>query len=193
MKQIRNKTIISDEAMLILDIASRVSGIDVNLIQNPPDGKRKIIQVRQICHYIMKKYTAYSLAKIGYEIGEKDHATVLYSFRTIQNLFDTNTEDIVKLVTLIEKEIEPFLNEDKIITICFKVFKDKPLPQKNINYIKYPFYKLTEIGDSFLAIQNYTRQGYKRLTDAMRKYSKNNNIELTFRVIDNNVWVWRIK
>ena len=48
--------------------------------------KREIVQARQIAMYFAKNYTNSSLAKIGAEIGGRDHSTVLYAFKTVRNL-----------------------------------------------------------------------------------------------------------
>ncbi len=61
--------------------------------------KREIVQARQIAMYFSKKYTNASLASIGAEIGGKDHATVLYANRTVNNLSET------------DKTYKAFLNE----------------------------------------------------------------------------------
>jgi chromosomal replication initiator protein len=47
---------------------------------------------RQIVHYFAKKYTIKSLSSIGKEIGDKDHATVLHSCKTVNNLIDTDKQ-----------------------------------------------------------------------------------------------------
>jgi len=54
--------------------------------------KREIKDVRQIIHYFCKEYSKASLATIGREIGGKDHATVLHSCKTVNNLKDTDAE-----------------------------------------------------------------------------------------------------
>ena len=45
--------------------------------------KREIVQARQISMYLSKKYTDYSLSRIGDILGRKDHATVLHACKTI--------------------------------------------------------------------------------------------------------------
>ena len=57
---------------------------------NSQSRKREIVQTRQICHYFAKKYTKLSLIQIGWDIGGKDHATVLHSIKTVNNLMDTD-------------------------------------------------------------------------------------------------------
>ncbi len=54
--------------------------------------KREIVVARQLAHYFAKKYTKLSLAKIGDEIGGKDHNTVRHSVKTVNNLKDTDKE-----------------------------------------------------------------------------------------------------
>lgn len=52
--------------------------------------KREIVQARQIAMYFSKKLTKESLATIGNKIGDKDHATVLHSCKTVNNLIETD-------------------------------------------------------------------------------------------------------
>ncbi|MDD2380723.1 MAG: chromosomal replication initiator protein DnaA [Mariniphaga sp.] len=68
--------------------------------------KREIVQARQITMYFSKNLTKYSLATIGSQIGNKDHATVLHACKTVNNLKDTDknfrqyVEDIEKKLTM---------------------------------------------------------------------------------------------
>ncbi len=52
--------------------------------------KREIVQARQITMFFSKNLTKYSLASIGSQIGNKDHATVLHACKTVNNLKDTD-------------------------------------------------------------------------------------------------------
>lgn len=52
--------------------------------------KRDIVQARQLAMYFAKKYTNASLASIGSQIGNRDHATVLHACKTVRNLSDTD-------------------------------------------------------------------------------------------------------
>ncbi len=52
--------------------------------------KREIVQARQIAMYFSKTLTKASLASIGSQIGNKDHATVLHACKTVNNLMDTD-------------------------------------------------------------------------------------------------------
>jgi chromosomal replication initiator protein len=68
--------------------------------------KREIVQARQITMYFSKTLTKYSLASIGAQIGNKDHATGLHACKTVNNLKDTDknfrqyVEDIEKKLTM---------------------------------------------------------------------------------------------
>lgn len=48
--------------------------------------KREIVQARQLTMYFAKKMTKNSLAVIGNQCGNKDHATVLHACKTIETL-----------------------------------------------------------------------------------------------------------
>lgn len=68
--------------------------------------KREIVQARQLAMYFSKQLTKNSLASIGAQCGNKDHATVLHACRTVNNLsetdkrFKTYVEDLRKKLTL---------------------------------------------------------------------------------------------
>lgn len=88
--------------------------------------KREIVTARQLSMALAKTFTSHSLAKIGEEIGGKDHATVLHACKTINNLVDTNdpvvTEAMkqltVKYVKIQEnKKKKPDPNEVQAATI----------------------------------------------------------------------------
>lgn len=73
----------------IRSIVSRYFSIPIyNLDLNT--HKQEIVAPRQIAHYLAKIHTPESLANIGKAIGNKDHATVLHSSKTVNNLIDTN-------------------------------------------------------------------------------------------------------
>ena len=68
--------------------------------------KREIVQARQLSMYFSKQLTKNSLASIGQQCGNKDHATVLHACRTVNNLketdkrFKTYVDDLQKRLTL---------------------------------------------------------------------------------------------
>ena len=52
--------------------------------------KREVVQARQIAMYLSRTMTSTSLSYIGSQIGGRDHATVLHSFNTVNDLIDTD-------------------------------------------------------------------------------------------------------
>ena len=52
--------------------------------------KREIVQARQLAMFFAKQLTKSSLASIGAQCGNKDHATVLHAVRTVNNLSETD-------------------------------------------------------------------------------------------------------
>ncbi len=54
--------------------------------------KRHIVQARQLAMFFAKKFTKASLANIGAQIGDRDHATVLHACKTIDNLITTDKQ-----------------------------------------------------------------------------------------------------
>lgn len=63
--------------------------LDVKDIQTK-SRKREVAQARQVAMYLARKYTKKSLAVIGSEIGNRDHATVLHACKTVENLIETD-------------------------------------------------------------------------------------------------------
>jgi chromosomal replication initiator protein len=66
-------------------------GISVDMI-NSKTRKREIVQARQMAMFFSKKHTKNSLASIGLQCGNKDHATVLHACRTVNNLMETDRQ-----------------------------------------------------------------------------------------------------
>ena len=54
--------------------------------------KPEIVLVRQTAMYLAKKHLDLSTSKIGYQIGRRDHATVLHACKTIANLLETDKQ-----------------------------------------------------------------------------------------------------
>jgi chromosomal replication initiator protein len=54
--------------------------------------KREVVQARQVAMFFSKTLTKSSLASIGSQIGNKDHATVLHACKTVNNLLDTDRQ-----------------------------------------------------------------------------------------------------
>jgi chromosomal replication initiator protein len=62
--------------------------------------KREVVVARQTAMYLCKDMTQQSLKTIGDEFGGRDHSTVIYSCRAVQDLIDTDPsykETVVEL------------------------------------------------------------------------------------------------
>lgn len=89
----------------IQKVVSDYFQMDVSTLQSKT-RKRHIVQARQLAMFFAKKYTKASLASIGSQIGQRDHATVLHACKTVDNLSTTDkqfrkyVEDLAKKLTL---------------------------------------------------------------------------------------------
>jgi len=89
----------------IQKVVSDYFQMDVETLQSKT-RKRHIVQARQLAMFFAKKLTKASLASIGSQIGQRDHATVLHACKTVDNLSATDkqfrkyVEDINKKLTL---------------------------------------------------------------------------------------------
>ncbi|MBE0638795.1 MAG: chromosomal replication initiator protein DnaA [Bacteroidales bacterium] len=75
----------------IQKIVSQYFGLTIEEM-NSKTRKRNIVQARQLAMYFAKEHTKASLTTIGLHCGNKDHATVLHSCRTVKNLVETDKD-----------------------------------------------------------------------------------------------------
>ena len=52
--------------------------------------KKEVVIARQVAMHFAKDYTNHSLKSIGYHFGGRDHSTVIYSCKTVQDLMETD-------------------------------------------------------------------------------------------------------
>jgi chromosomal replication initiator protein len=89
----------------IQKIVSDYFQLDLETLQSKT-RKRHVVQARQLAMFFAKKFTKASLANIGSQIGDRDHATVLHACKTVDNVVATDkqfkkfVEDINKKLTL---------------------------------------------------------------------------------------------
>jgi hypothetical protein len=77
--------------------------------QKTKTRKREIVQTRQVAMFFSRIFTKYSLATIGNYFSGKDHSTVLYASKTINNLIETDRQlrdDIHVLYRLLKKDLD---------------------------------------------------------------------------------------
>ena len=93
------------------EICRRFLDVDIAQVDT---SKRESVHNRQLLHYYAREFTERSLSHIGKRFGGRDHATVLHSIKTVNNLMDTDPEykrkvravklSIIKEIKLIEKQ-----------------------------------------------------------------------------------------
>lgn len=74
----------------IINTVCAFEGINKDDFQNLKSRKREIVQARQRAHYFLKQKTKLTLQEIGWMVGGKDHATVLHSVKTVDNMVFTD-------------------------------------------------------------------------------------------------------
>lgn len=77
--------------------------LDIEILQSKT-RKRHVVQARQLAMFFAKKHTKASLANIGSQIGDRDHATVLHACKTVENLVSTDKQ-FKKYVEDIQKKL----------------------------------------------------------------------------------------
>ena len=86
---------------IILGTICRASGISrAAIISN--SRKTEIVAARQAYCYYARKYTKKSFDRIGRDIN-RDHATVLHSVRTVNDLLDAKDSMMLDLVNKVNK------------------------------------------------------------------------------------------
>ncbi len=75
----------------IQKVVSEYFQVDLDVLQSKT-RKRHIVQARQLAMFFAKKMTKSSLAIIGSQIGDRDHATVLHACKTVDNLVATDKQ-----------------------------------------------------------------------------------------------------
>lgn len=94
-KQMVDKFVKNTSREITIDFIQKVVcdyfNLPVDSIQSHT-RKREIVQARQLTMYFAKKLTKSSLAIIGLQCGNKDHATVLHACKTVANLAETDKQ-----------------------------------------------------------------------------------------------------
>ena len=88
----------------IQDLVAERYNLNLDALQGK-SRKRSIVIARQLCMYLSKNLTRQSLKTIGERFGGRDHSTVIYSCKAIQDLLDTD-ESFRRTVAEIEKKVK---------------------------------------------------------------------------------------
>ena len=77
--------------LLIEQVIERTYNVKINDLR-VKCRLRKIVEPRQIWATLLHSMNTMTLEKIGVEIGNKDHATVLHCVKTVKNLYQNDKE-----------------------------------------------------------------------------------------------------
>lgn len=78
--------------------------------------KRHIVECRQVCMYLARKYSGITLSRVSSRYRKKDHTTVLHSLKTITNLMEKD-EIIRDSVNHIENKIKGLASNNLSVAI----------------------------------------------------------------------------
>jgi hypothetical protein len=70
-----------------------------------PWRKREVVECRHVCIYIMRHKANYDLKKIGRIFGGRDHSTIIYACRAVENLINLDKR-FNKMVKDVYEEIQ---------------------------------------------------------------------------------------
>lgn len=134
---------------IIIDIICDYFGIDFKTICTK-SRKYDILKPRQICHYFLYKFTLFSSSKIGFLVGNLDHATVLNSINKVNNSIDTDItyrNEILEIQQQIELKLELNKNERLLIIDdkIWEIYEEKKDSYKIIRVGKDDLRKWDEI------------------------------------------------
>lgn len=83
----------------IKELVAKEMNIDLEMV-NGKSRKRDIVIARQLSMYLCKNFTDKSLKSIGEHFGGKDHSTVIYSCKAIQDMIETDARFAEKVQQL---------------------------------------------------------------------------------------------
>ena len=75
----------------IIDAVTQFYGVKLADLQSKR-RHRSITMPRQVCMYLARKHTRYSLEEIGGYFGGRDHTTVMHAIATVQDRMDMEPE-----------------------------------------------------------------------------------------------------
>lgn len=73
--------------------------------------KREIAQARHLIAFFAKRYTKMNLREVGEQLGDRDHTTVIASISRVNNLIDSNDEEVCDIINKISRRIRHLIDE----------------------------------------------------------------------------------
>ena len=92
------KEILNDNQPVPITIERIIDEVAQTYHVSPADIRSKkknapISQARQIAIYIVREITQSTMKEIGQEFGGRDHTTIVYTLKQVENLIKTNPHD----------------------------------------------------------------------------------------------------
>lgn len=106
--------------------------------------KRQFVEIRQISHKLARDILTVSFSKIGEIIGQKDHATVMHSCKTVKNLYQTNLAFRNKF-NVINRYVRDNVELKRKIYLSGSITKD--LQEFGWKYVYDKFQKIEDLYD----------------------------------------------
>jgi chromosomal replication initiation ATPase DnaA len=78
-----------------------------------PSRKTKLVQTRQLIAFYARRFTKISFREIGEHFGDRDHTTIMASIDRLNNLIDSNDEDICNMVNKINRRLREVIDEQE--------------------------------------------------------------------------------
>ena len=99
----------------IIRIVSEHTGVPYDLMKTK-SKKREYTEPRQICMYLIQKYTKLSLRLIGLKFGGKNHSTVKHACQKVEDLMIEARfkQQLLSIINGVEREIDFQLTPSKI-------------------------------------------------------------------------------
>lgn len=77
-----------ESIQMIYEIMHDVSGIHPELYMEMRSRKDKLVRLRQIMAFFLRKYLRLNLKDVGELQGQRDHTTIIYSVRQVESWLD---------------------------------------------------------------------------------------------------------
>ena len=95
--------LISNERLVTIDRIQKKVAEHYNIKLSDmysPKRNRSLVRPRQVAMYLCKRLTTYSLPDIGFRFGGRDHTTVIYAIRKVEELCRSDSSFAEHISTL---------------------------------------------------------------------------------------------
>ena len=101
----------------VISIVAQKSGIELWRIKCKTRGKQEVTDARSVAIYFCLKLFNINLRQLATHFGNRNHATLIHSRRTINERLETKDYHITNLVNKVQHELDNIINKDQDATI----------------------------------------------------------------------------